>query len=154
MENGMKWNTKKSVIVRFKETREYNFFLSWIRMRMRREVKNLGVTITDDGISDSKLVDRIKKSKIVLGVLGRLGVFTNGVHLTRSIHVYKSLVQSRWECCLHLKPWKSRVELMFFGQISGRIAKRNLHRCRSMICILHPKARRDISAQMFVKKTF
>ncbi len=52
---------------------------------MRREVKYLGVTITDEGISDSKLVDRIKKSKNVLGELRRLGVFTNGVHPARSI---------------------------------------------------------------------
>ncbi len=37
----------------------------------------------------------IKKSKNVLGVLRRLGVFTNGVHPARSIRLYKSLVQSR-----------------------------------------------------------
>ncbi len=43
---------------------------------MRSRVKYLGVTITDEGISDSKLVDRIKKSKNVPGVLRRLGVFT------------------------------------------------------------------------------
>ncbi len=54
---------------------------------MRREVKYLGVTITDEGISDSKLVERIKKSKNVLGVLRRLGVFTNGVHPARSIRL-------------------------------------------------------------------
>ncbi len=29
------------------------------------------------------VVDRIKKAKNVLGVLGRLGVFTNGVHPAR-----------------------------------------------------------------------
>ncbi len=52
----MKWNTKKSVILRSKETEEHKFFLSGIRLRMRREVKYLGVTITDEGISDSKLL--------------------------------------------------------------------------------------------------
>ncbi len=60
-----------------------------------QEVKYLGVTITEEEISDSKLVDRIEKAKNILGVLRRLGVFTNGVHPTRSIRLYKSLVQSR-----------------------------------------------------------
>ncbi len=59
----MKWNTKKSVILRSKETQEHKFVLSGIRLRIGREVKYLAVTITDEGISDSKLVDRIKKSK-------------------------------------------------------------------------------------------
>ncbi len=133
-ENGMKWNTKKSVILRSKYTQGHEFFFSGVRLRSVIEVKYLGRTITEEGISDSKLVDRIKKAENVLGVLRRLGVFTNGVHPARSIRLYKSLVQSRWEYCLHLTPWTNRVaaevrkvESMFFGQVFGKIAKRNVH---------------------------
>ncbi len=67
------------------------------------------VTIADEGISDPTLADRIKKSKNVLGVLRRLGAFTKCVPPARSICLYKSLVQSRWEYCLHVTPWTSRV---------------------------------------------
>ncbi len=52
-------------------------------MKSVQEVKYLGVTITEEGISDSKLVDRIKKAKNILEVLRRLGVFTNGMHPAR-----------------------------------------------------------------------
>ncbi len=54
----MKWNTKKkndSSLQR--KHKKKNVFLSGIRLRMRREVKYLGVQITDEVISDSKLVD-------------------------------------------------------------------------------------------------
>lgn len=39
-----------------------------------RAVNYLGVTITADGVSDYKLVERIKKSRKILGNLRRLGV--------------------------------------------------------------------------------
>ncbi len=110
------------------------------------EAKYLGVTLTEEGVSDSKMVERIKKAKNVLGVLRRLGVFTNGVHPARSIRLYKSLVQSRWEYGMHLTPWTKKVseevkkvENMFFGQILGKVAKRSLERCRTMCRVLHPK---------------
>ncbi len=75
------------------------------------EAKYLGVTLTEEGVSDSKMVERIKKAKKnVLGVLRRLGVFTNGVHPARSIRLYKSLVQSRWEYGMHLTPWTKKYQ--------------------------------------------
>ncbi len=45
-----------------------------------------------------------------------------------------------------------KAESMFFGQIFGKTAKRNVARCRSMCRIVHPKTRRDVLARMFVRR--
>ncbi len=124
-----------------------------------REAKYLGVTLADEGVSDSKMMERIKKAKNVLGVLRRLGVFTSGVHPARSIRLYKSLVQSRWEYGIHLTPLTKKVleevkkvEHMFFGQMLAKVAKRSPARCRTMRRVLHPKIRRDVLARRFVRR--
>ncbi len=73
------------------------------------EAKYLGVTLTEERVSDSKMVERIKKGKNVLGVLRRLGVFTNGVHPAQSIRLpyFRGVLSPLvWEggTGLHLKP--------------------------------------------------
>ncbi len=115
---------KKSVVIWTKDRRSHEFKLAGHTLKKVREAKYLGVTITEDGVSDSKTVERIKKGKNVLGVLRRLGVFLNGVHPARAIRLYKSLIQSRWEYGIHLTPWTKKIEEkikkvegMFFGQI-------------------------------------
>ncbi len=41
---------------------------------------------------------------------------------------------------------------MFFGKILGKVAKPSLARCRTMCRVLHPKLRRGILAQRFVRR--
>ncbi len=57
-----------------------------------QEVKYLGVTITEEGISDSKLVHRIKKAKNVLGLLRKL-VFLSCDERVRAHHRIPSLLR-------------------------------------------------------------
>ncbi len=96
---------QKSVVIWTKDTRSHEFNLADHTLKKVREAKYLGVTITEDGVSDSKTVERMKKRKKVLGVLRRLGIFMNGVHPARAIRLYKSPVQSRWEYGISLTPW-------------------------------------------------
>ncbi len=71
---------------------QHEFTLAGCDSEKSARSKYVGVTLTEEGVSDSKMVERIRKAKNVLGVLRRLGVFTNGVHPARSLRLYKSLV--------------------------------------------------------------
>ncbi len=45
----------------------HEFKLSGHSLKKEREAKNLGVTITEDRVSDSKMVERIKKENMFSG---------------------------------------------------------------------------------------
>ena len=70
--------------------------------------------------------------------LRSLGAFQNGIHPFRSIRLYKSVVQTRWENASHLIPWYremtdevTKVERLCFTQLHGQETARQVHRCRA-----------------------
>ncbi len=94
-------------------------------------------------------------------IVARSGALS--VHATVGLlcHAMRYTPASHQHCSqrLHLTLWTNRVaaevkkvKQMFSGQVFGKIAKRNVHRSRSMCRILHPKTRRDSRARMFARR--
>ncbi len=155
----MTWSTSKCEVLIAEQTTDKAFFLSGKELRKEKEVEYLGISLTQEGISDSKLIQRIEKAKPVLYIMKRLGVFRLGSPPEKGIRLYKTLVQSRWEYGLHLTPWNEQisnavasVESQFFGQILGKIGRSNIHRIRSMCRIQSPEDRRSLLAQCMTKR--
>ncbi len=63
----MRWNPKKEFCsVEPKTTCKHEFTLAGCTLKKVHEAKYLGVTLTEEGVSDSKMVERIKKAKTLL----------------------------------------------------------------------------------------
>ncbi len=71
LEKCMGWNTKKGLIWT-KDTRR----LAGNTLKKLSKAKILGVTLREEGVLDSRNVERMKKAKNVLGVLRKLRVFS------------------------------------------------------------------------------
>ncbi len=62
-ERGMTWNTKKgkSKILESEEIRGHAFKLAHRELNQVKEVTYLGVSLSEEGATDSKMLERIKK---------------------------------------------------------------------------------------------
>ncbi len=64
-DRGMTWNTKKgkSEVLESEETKGHVFNLARKELNQVKEVTYLGVSLSEEGITDSRMLERIKKGK-------------------------------------------------------------------------------------------
>ncbi len=73
--------------------RNRSFHLAGKALSMVPEVTYMGISLSQMGISDTKL----KKAKIAVYKLRKLGMFKKGLSAEKCIKLCKSLIQPRWE---------------------------------------------------------
>ncbi len=93
----MTWNTKPdtSQVLEAVERRSATFTLAGQPLGKAEEVEYLAVSMNASGVTESKILDRIRKDKIAVYQLRALGVSTKGINIRMSIMMYKCLVQPR-----------------------------------------------------------
>lgn len=113
-----------------------------------------------EGVSDTQILQRLKKAKTAVYELRTLGVFRKGISIQKCIQVYKALIQPRWEYAMHLTPWTQdvqnaikEVEQTFFKQIFGPLARGKTDRLRLLCRIQTAEQRREILAFKMLRRT-
>ncbi len=89
-DNRMKWNTKvgKSEVLESSETVSRQFLLSGKPLSKVKEATYLGVALSDSGVTDTKMLDRIRKAKIAVHQLKPLGLSPKGISAKKAIRLY------------------------------------------------------------------
>ncbi len=92
-ESGMTWNTRrgKSEILESAETRGYAFKLALRELNQVKEVTYLGVSVSEEGVTDSKMLERIHNARIAIYQLRALGVFSHGLSLLKAFACIRRL---------------------------------------------------------------
>ncbi len=85
----MTWNTEKgkSEVLESKETRDLIFKLAGKCLEQEPEVSYLGVSLSENGITDTKLLERIRSAKDAVHQLRPLGVYAHGVSQMKAIRI-------------------------------------------------------------------
>ncbi len=89
----MTWNTKKgkSEILESEETRGRAFKLAHRELNQVKEVTYLGVSLSEEGVTDSKMLERIRNARIAIYQLRALGVFSHGLSPIKSLDCIRHL---------------------------------------------------------------
>ncbi len=157
----MKWNVNagKSEVLESEETKHRTFLLAGRNLGKTPEVTYLGVSLSSEGVTDSKTVERARKAKTAVYQLRSLGVSPKGIHIEKSIRIYKCLIQPRWEYAMHLVPWTPRIqqaiedtEKTFFAQVFGNIGRKRSKRLRLLCRIDSAEHRRKILALRMLER--
>ena len=155
----MEHEKEKNEVLSSEQTRSHTFTLSHSVLGIVPELEYLGVTLSETGISDSKMCKRIQSARAAVHQLRPLGVYARGLSHVKSIRLYKALIQTRWEYAMHLTPWTERskqavkeVEKIFMHQIFGPVARGRVERLKLLCRISSPQDRRRILTQKMLRR--
>jgi hypothetical protein len=124
-QNDMKWSTKKCSTIHPEEDQQPFTFCD-STLSVVRKADYLGVTLTEQGIRDDNLLDRVRNARGRLEMLKRIGMNAKafGPMLCKSLYI--TFVRSMHEYCSHITPISDEtrdaylsLEKSFFGAASG-----------------------------------
>ncbi len=86
-------------MLEWKETRNLIFKLAGKRLDQEHEVTYLGVSLSENGITDTKLLERIRSEKNAVHQLRPLGVYAHGVSQMKAIRIIQGSNPTQMGVC-------------------------------------------------------
>ncbi len=117
------------------------------------------MSLPEEGVTDSKMQEKIRNARIAIYQLRALGVFSHGLSPIKSLRLYEALIQPRWEYAMHITPWPDGItdaiqemERTFSQKHFGPIASCRVERLKLLCRIIGPKHRGKYSLSKMLKR--